>query len=111
MQEDIVVDNANKSISGSLKYLASGQLVTDWGAGNFIALKFVNRDPENIKTIKVGLNPSQGSGLVALDEDMNGVFKITDNETQKFVVEEYDKDNVKIHSKEYDLSELELANA
>lgn len=95
-----------KNITGTLKYLESGQLVTDWGEGNFIALKFTNNDPEKIKTIKVGLDPSQGSGLVPLDEDMNGVFKITDKDTQKFVVESYDENNEKLSRDEYNLTGL-----
>ena len=74
------------AITGTLKYLSTGQLVTDWGAGNFMALKFTSTD-ERITSIKVGLDPSQGSGLVELDEDMNGVFKVTNKDTQKFVVQ------------------------
>ena len=36
----------------------------------------------------VGLEPSEGSGLVDLynDPDRNGVFKITDKNTQKLVI-------------------------
>lgn len=95
-----------KNITGTLKYLKSGQLVTDWGEGNFLALKFTNNDPEKIKTIKVGLDPSQSSGLVPLDEDMNGVFKITDKDTQKFVVESYSEDNNLLKRDEYGLTGL-----
>lgn len=95
-----------KTITGTLHYLDTGQLVLDWGAGNFLALKFTNNKPDEVKTIKVGLDPSQGSGLVPLDEDMNGVFKITDKDTQKFVIECYDEDNQKISRDEYDLSGL-----
>lgn len=95
-----------KNITGTLKYLESGQLVTDWGEGNFLALKFTNNNPDKIKTIKVGLDPSQGSGLVPLDEDMNGVFKITNQEAQKFVVESYDEEDKLLSRDEYDLSGL-----
>ncbi len=43
----------------------------------------------------VGLEPSQGSGLVELinDPDKNGVFKITDKNTQKFKVVQKCKDS------------------
>ena len=82
MQSDIVVDG--NEITGTLKYLDEGQLVTDWGAGNFIALKF--EVPEKATSCKVGLDPSQGSGLQELDEDKDGVFKITNKDTQKFVI-------------------------
>lgn len=95
-----------KTITGTLHYLDSGQLVLDWGAGNFLALKFTNNKPEEVKTIKVGLDPSQGSGLVPLDEDMNGVFKITDKDTQKFIIESYDAEDVLVERAEYDLSGL-----
>lgn len=78
---------ANGRITGTLKHLSSGQLVTDWGAGNFMALKFTDIDPD-ATSVKVGLEPSQGSGLVELlgDPDMNGAFKVTNKDTQKFVV-------------------------
>lgn len=82
MQSDIAV--ANGAITGTLKYLDEGQLVTDWGAGNFIALKFTV--PTQATSCRVGLDPSQGSGLVELDDDKDGVFKITNKDTQKFVI-------------------------
>lgn len=70
-----------------MKYLSEGDLVTTWGAGNFLALKFGNV-PEGATSVKVGLDPSQSSGLVELlgDPDMDGVFKITDKDTQVFKV-------------------------
>ena len=79
---------ANGKITGTLKYLSSGQLVTDWGAGNFMALKFTDIDPD-ATSVKVGLEPSAGSGLVEIltDPDKNGAFKVTNKNTQKFVVE------------------------
>lgn len=85
LQDDIAI--ADKKISGELKYVDSGALATDWGAGYFLALKFDDFD-ENATSIKVGLTPSQGSGLVELinDPDKNGVFKITDKDKQKFTV-------------------------
>jgi hypothetical protein len=86
MQTD--VDVADGAITGTLKYLSTGSLVTTWGAGNFMALKFTSDyAPENIR---VGLDPSVSSGLVPLDEDMNGVFKVTDKDAQVFVVESFD---------------------
>lgn len=74
MQTGLAV--ADGAITGTLKYLDSGQLVTDWGAGNFMALKFI--DNNEADSIKVGLVPSvSGMPLQELDEDMNGVFKVT----------------------------------
>ena len=87
------------TISGTLKYVASGQLVTDWNTHHFIALKFV--DPNNADDIKVGLK-----NLVSLDEDMNAVLAIESNE-QKIKVQS--TVNGKIKTQIYDLSGLTLA--
>ena len=83
-------------------------MVDAWGAGNFIALKFVIIDPDiTFSNIKVGLNPSHGGGLVTLDADLNGVFKITDKAEQTFRVE-VTKDGV-TKTKDYILSGLTVA--
>lgn len=84
-QTDVnVIDNV---IVGSLSYLDAGEVVDAWGAGNFIALKFVIIDPDiTFSDIKVGLNPSESSGLVTLDADLNGVFKVTDKNAESFRV-------------------------
>lgn len=83
------VSVANGAITGTLKYYSddSKALVQDWGAGNFLAVKFTNIDAD-ATSVLVGLEPSVGSGLVELidDPDKNGVFKITDKNTQKFKV-------------------------
>lgn len=100
MQSGISV-TGNK-ITGTLKYLDEGQLVTDWGAGNFLALKFTV--PTQATSCRVGLDPSQGSGLVELDNDKDGVFKITDKDTQKFVI--VTTDGKYTLTQVFDLSEL-----
>lgn len=104
IQESDVAVTGNK-ITGTLKYLDSGAIAGYWGAGNFLALKFSDIDPR-ASSVKVGLDPSQGSGLVELigDPDMNGVFKITDKDTQKFVVVTTDGHATK--RQEFDLSDL-----
>ena len=102
LQTDIEIEG--NAITGTLKYVDTGALATDWGAGNFMVLKFTNNDPDVIQ-IKVGLTPSEGSGLVPLDEDMNGVFKVTDKDTQKFTVQYTDGSN-RTETKYYDLSDL-----
>ena len=73
---------SGNSIVGTLKFIegglaASGPLAGD---GHFLALKFTNIDAD-ATSVKVGLDPSQGTGLVELinDPDKNGVFKIHDN--------------------------------
>lgn len=83
MQTNVSI--ANGAITGTLKKLTTGSLVDVWGEGYFIALKFTKNN-EAITSIKVGLRPSVSSGLVELDEDMDGVFKITDKNGQKFIV-------------------------
>ena len=108
MQENVSI--ANKTITGTLKYLSTGQLVNAWGAGNFIALKFADIVP-NATSVKVGLDPSYGGGLVEIidDPDKNGAFKITDKDTQVFVVEI--TDGVETIRTEYNLSGLTCETA
>ena len=84
MQNDVTVSDGN--ISGDLYELTEGALAHDWGAGHFLALKFAT-DDATITSIKVGLDPSVSSGMVELDSDMDGVFKITMPDIQKFIVE------------------------
>ena len=101
MQSGITV--ANGAITGTLKYIASGAIADDWGPGNFICLKFPDADLSTT-VVKVGLNPSQGSGLVELDSDKNSVFKVTDKSAQQFVVVQRKGDAVTVQS--FDLSGL-----
>lgn len=112
MQSGInVIGNAasgNTKITGTLKYIEdfaqSGPLA---GSGNFMALKFDAVDWSEYSDVKVGLDPSEGSGLVSIidDPDKNGVFKITDKNTQKFVIE-YTPVGGSAITVTYDLSEL-----
>ena len=108
MQSGVAV--ANGAITGSLSYLSSGQLVTDWGAGNFLALKFTNLDSD-ATSVKVGLEPSVSSGLAEIidDPDKMGVFKITDKDEQKLVV--IQSDGVFKLKQSFDLSGLTVASS
>lgn len=102
MQTNITI--SGNAILGTLKYLDGDNAITQvWGEGNFLCLKFPDADITN-STIKVGLEPSQGSGLVELDADKNGVFKITDKLRQKFCVQ-VTKDGETV-TQRYDLSGL-----
>ena len=103
MQTGITI--ADGAITGTLKYISSGAIAQDWGPGNFLCLKVPDADITNM-TVKVGLNPSEGSGLVALDSDKNGVFKITDKNVQKFMVLQQNGAQQKLQ--EFDLSGLTL---
>ena len=99
-----VVVNGNK-ITGTLKYLTEGALPDYWGAGNFLVLKFANPDPK-ATSVKVGLDPSEGSGLVELlgDPDFNCAAKITNKATQKFKI--VTTDGTKTTTQLFDLSGL-----
>lgn len=70
-----------------------------------MALKFTDIDPD-ATSVKVGMEPSQGSGLVEIltDPDKNGVFKVTDKAAQKFVV--VSTVNGFTNKQVFDLSEL-----
>lgn len=103
MQTSLTV--ANGKITGTLHKLTSGQLVKDWGEGYFMALKFTKNNA-NATDIKVGLKPSVSSGLVSLDSDMDGVFKVTKKDEQKFVVVSLTSEVS--FEQDYDLSELVL---
>lgn len=97
---------AGGAITGTLKYLDSGDLVTTWGEGNFMALEFLNID-QRATSVRVGMQPSEGSGLVEIidDPDKNGVFKVT-NTAQKFVV--ITSDGTHTSTAQYDLTGLTL---
>ena len=102
---------ANGAITGTLSYISSGVLAQDWGAGNFLVLKFTASNWDAYDAVLVGLDPSVSSGLVDVkgDPDKNGVFKITDKDAQKFVVEI--KVNGLTKRTVYDLSGLTLETA
>lgn len=90
-----------------MNYITTGSLPPVWGDGNFLALKFEDLDP-NATSVKVGLEPSMGSGLAEIinDPDKNGTFKITNKNTQKFKVVQ--TDGSKTNVQYYDLSGLTL---
>lgn len=102
---DVAVNG--KKIAGTLKYLSSGPIVDYWGAGNFLVLKFADIDAD-ATSVKVGLEPSAGSGLVEIidDPDKNGVFKISDKDDQVFKV--VISDGTESQEQEYDLTGLVL---
>ena len=93
------------TITGTLKYLDTGAIPDVWGAGNFLALKFTDI-PETATSCKVGLDPSEGSGLVEIinDPDRNGVFKVTNKNTQNFKI--VTTDGEKTTTQIFDLQQL-----
>lgn len=91
MQSDISIKDG--VINGVLHFIEGGLAETGplAGDGNFLALKFTADDWENYTSVKVGLDPSQGTGLVEIitDPDKNGVFKIADkNQVFKIVADD-----------------------
>ena len=106
MQDNITISGGK--ITGTLKKLTTGSLVDVWGVGYFLALKFTKNN-NAITSIKVGLRPSKSSGLVELDADMDGVFKITDKDAQKFIVS--CSDGAVTFNLVFDLSELTLQDS
>lgn len=107
MQSDVIV--SNDAITGTLKKLETGDLVDAWGEGYFLALKFSDI-PDTATSVKVGLDPSYGNGLVEIitDPDRNGAWRITSPSDQVFKVVVTDGTNT--IEKSYDLSGLILQN-
>lgn len=102
-------DVSDGAMTGTLKYIGSGEPATTWGAGNFMALNFDDL-ATNATSIKVGLDPSVSSGLVEISEDdHSGIFKVSDKDNQKFVVEI--TDGVHTTREEYDLRGLTLQSS
>lgn len=103
---------SGNTIVGTLKFIEGGLSPSGplSGDGHFLALKISNIDSD-ATSVKVGLNPSQGTGLVEIieDPDKNLVAKITST-SQKFVVVQSDnKGNKK--TQRFSLAGLTLEEA
>lgn len=101
---------ANGKVTGTLTFIEGGLAETGplAGDGYFLALKW--SDPESkVTSLKVGLEPSEGTGLVECidDTDRNGVFKIANKNAQKVVLVQ--SDGVNINKQVLDLSSLALS--
>lgn len=92
IQENVSVESAGTGwqIDGTLKFIEGGLAQSGplAGDGNFLALKLYMNPNVEWSSVKVGLDPSQGTGLVEIlgDPDMVVVAKVTNNSTQKFKV-------------------------
>ena len=97
------------AITGTLKFIEGGLAESGplAGDGNFLAIKFTADDWDDYTSVKVGLVPS-ASGMelqdLLSDPDKDGVFKITDKDTQNLVVEVSDGTTTSTFN--YDLSGL-----
>ena len=110
MQTSLAVSEGNDAITGTLKYLSSGQLVTDWGEGYFMAVGFDDFSTGlTYANVKVGLHNSAGSGLVTLDPDKDAVLHITDPINQKLMAVQTDPDTGATYTQYWDLSQITYA--
>lgn len=106
LQKEMAVSDG--AITGTLKFIQGGLAPSGYlaGDGNFMALKFVN---DGASEIKVGLIPSQGSGMVALEEDGICVFKVAgvyEGKQQVLRVEATENGVQRVQT--FDISELTL---
>lgn len=108
MQSNLAVSEG--AFTGTLKYLSSGQLVTDWGEGYFMAVGFDDfAEGLTYANVKVGLFNSAGSGLVTLDSDKDAVLHITDPVNQKLMAVQTDPVTGAKHVQYWDLSKITYA--
>lgn len=86
-QSDVVVNG--DAVSGTLKFMEGGLSPSGplAGDGYFLALKY-SAPAAGVTSLKVGLVPSEGTGLVEAieDTDRNVVMKITDKDNQRFTI-------------------------
>lgn len=106
LQKEMSVSDG--AIAGILKFVQGGLAPSGYlaGDGNFMALKFEN---EGADKIEVGLVPSQGSGMVQLDEDGMIVLKVAGvYEGEQQVLKVITTENGVQKTQTYDISELTL---
>lgn len=105
MQSGVSVDG--KEVHGTLKYLDGDNAITNvWGDGNFFAFDLSGNNFTGLTSVKVGLVPSAGTGLVEIisDPDKDGICKVENKNVQKFRIVQTDGTNTK--TQDYDLNEL-----
>lgn len=106
------VEFSTGKVTGTLKYLSGSNAITDmWGEGYFLCFNMADNDYSDLTSVKVGVIPSAGSGLVEIieDADKNGTVKISDKNQQLFTIIQTDG----THSKKqaFNLSALVLEEA
>lgn len=98
---DLTVDNDNMKITGTLHYVSDGALPPTWGAGNFLALKWLSV-PSDATECTVGI---ENQVSILNDPNRNGTVKVTST-TQKLKV--ITTTPAGTNTQEYDLSGLIL---
>ena len=98
---DLTVDNDNMKITGTLHYVSDGALPPTWGAGNFLALKWLSI-PSDATECTVGI---ENQVSILNDPNRNGTVKVTST-TQKLKV--ITTTPAGTNTQEYDLSGLIL---
>lgn len=110
--DDVVV--SGDQITGTLYEYTdkNSALVTQWGPGYFVGLKFTGLD-DSATSVKVGLEPSQGSGLVEIinDPDKDGVFKINEKASKAQLFKVVQSDGVHELTQVFSLAGLTLTPA
>lgn len=109
LQENVVV--SEDAITGTLKHVTEYTEFSptpELQEGNYLAVNLANNNFSNFTSVKIGLDPSQGSGLVEIinDPDKNGVFRIA-NTSQKFKIVSTSVDGIE-NTQVFDLSGLTL---
>ena len=107
MQSGVTV--ADGKITGTLKMMkAANGITSQWGIGNFLCLDFSAADWSAYSEVLVGLDNSQGSGLADIipDPDKNGLFKITNKDTQRLMIVTTSADGKQKNVQYFDLSGL-----
>ena len=105
IQSNVTVEG--NDFKGTLKYLSGSNPITDyWGDGNFLAFDMSDNTYTNYTSVKVGLVPSAGTGLVEIknDDTHTGICKIEDKNVQKFRIVATDGTNTE--TQDFNLNEL-----
>lgn len=110
MQSNISFGNGK--VTGTLKYLSGSNAITNvWGEGYFLCFNMTDSTWTDYTSVKVGVTPSAGSGLVEIlnDPDKNGFVKVSDKAQQLFTIVSTKGGVTK--TKAYSLADLVLEEA
>lgn len=107
IQSNVTVDG--NEVHGTLKWLDGDNSITQvWGDGNFFGFDLSGNNFTGLTSVKVGLVPSAGSGLVEIinDPDKDGICKVNDKNVQKFRIVQTNGTSTK--TQDFDLNELKV---